>query len=226
MSAGRKQKRPWRKIETDTEVLIESRRGQEQFECKNCKRKVFIRPCKRHQWSDFCGKRCRRAYELAQMYESFAEDLVLMSKAGVPAITSLQLNKARSRIMRIVEHNLETADKVLRGNVSWTPTQARVFGQLMNKVIPDITASFIKKEVTTNSVRDMSIEDLEAIVRGHHIREALESVKDGDDASDERPALEHHAGGIWPAGERIEPVFDPAGASLEGSRGASREDHD
>ena len=52
------------------------------------------------------------------------------------------------------------------GAIDWNPTQARVFGILLNKVIPDLNASFVQHEHTTKQITELSREDLEAIASG------------------------------------------------------------
>lgn len=55
----------------------------------------------------------------------------------------------------------------------WTPTQARIFGMLMSKVLPDLNASHVVHERRDKRVEDMTTEELEALVA-----EALEAQQD------------------------------------------------
>lgn len=52
------------------------------------------------------------------------------------------------------------------GGKEWNPTQARVFSALLNKVVPDLNASYVQHEHTTKEVTDLSREELEAIAQG------------------------------------------------------------
>lgn len=66
-----------------------------------------------------------------------------------------------------LSHQIDLADEVVRGTRTWTPTQARVFGTLLGKVVPDLSASFTSRETqTTVNINNLSREELEALVAG------------------------------------------------------------
>ena len=53
------------------------------------------------------------------------------------------------------------------GKLEWSPTQARVFATMLNKVMPDLTAQFVQHEHNIQESPDkMSREQLEAIASG------------------------------------------------------------
>ena len=72
----------------------------------------------------------------------------------------------RAKIANKVTKHLEIADKVIKGEVSWSPTQARVFATLINKVIPDLTASYNQHEHNHKNISELSRTELEAIAAG------------------------------------------------------------
>lgn len=71
--------------------------------------------------------------------------------------------RQRSAINVIVENNLIVAEKVLTGEVSWSPQQVTVFRTLLNKVVPD-AASQKATGPTSKPVGEMTIDELEALV--------------------------------------------------------------
>jgi len=74
--------------------------------------------------------------------------------------------KIRTKISNYMSTQLEDANAVVMGTKSWNPTQARVFGILLNKVIPDLNASFHQHEHSTKQLTDLSRDELEAIAQG------------------------------------------------------------
>jgi len=90
---------------------------------------------------------------------------VALKEAAAVELSEKTLARMRGRIQQAVEEQLEQAHKAIMGHdgVSWTPTQARVFGILINKVLPDLHQSQIKQE-NSRPLADLSQADLEAII--------------------------------------------------------------
>jgi hypothetical protein len=80
-------------------------------------------------------------------------------------LTPQQIQGLRYRISMMVEDHLEIAHQVLLGLRDWSPTQARLFLGLLNKVVPDISANFHEHRVVS-SAEELSREQLEAIANG------------------------------------------------------------
>lgn len=87
-------------------------------------------------------------------------------KASYPVLTPQAASRLRGSIMARVPKYIEMADEVLSGERKWSATQARVFSTLLNKVVPDLSASFVQHEHTTRDLRELSREELERIARG------------------------------------------------------------
>ena len=87
---------------------------------------------------------------------------MLVGKPLSPAMTA----RIRGRIAMAVSENIDLAASVVEGKVAWTPTQARVFGMLLNKVVPDLSASHVTHEQASTDLQGMSIEQLERIAAG------------------------------------------------------------
>ncbi len=79
-------------------------------------------------------------------------------------LTPLQVAQLRRRLYEHVDEQVHEAHGVVMGRKSWSPTQARVFSAMLNKVIPDLTASFTQHEHQITEVPEkMSRAQLEAI---------------------------------------------------------------
>ena len=73
----------------------------------------------------------------------------------------------RSGLFRRVESQLDEAHKVVMGKQDWSPTQARVFATMLNKVMPDLTAAFVQHEHNIQDAPEkMTHDQLEAIASG------------------------------------------------------------
>ena len=81
-------------------------------------------------------------------------------------LTPAQSAKIRGQIANYVRDQITDAHMVVMGDKQWNPTQARVFSALLNKVVPDLNASYVQHEHTTKEITDLSREELEAIAQG------------------------------------------------------------
>lgn len=97
-------------------------------------------------------------------------------------LTPAQSAAIRSEIASFVSDQITDAHQVVMGHKNWNPTQARVFGMLLNKVVPDLNASFVQHEHTTKQLTDLSRDELEAIAQGISIIE-VQGMETEDDAS-------------------------------------------
>lgn len=62
--------------------------------------------------------------------------------------------------------HIAEAHRVVMGEIEWTPTQARVFSNLIDKVVPDLSASYALHEHVPREMSEMSRAELEAIAAG------------------------------------------------------------
>jgi hypothetical protein len=97
-------------------------------------------------------------------------------------LTPAQSAKIRAEIASYMGDQIKDAHLVVMGSKEWNPTQARVFSTLLNKVVPDLNASFHQHEHSTKQLTDLSREELEAIAAGVSVIdvEAREVTKDED----------------------------------------------
>lgn len=88
------------------------------------------------------------------------------SKDGQVTLSPGQVAHLRAKIASQVREQIELAHKVVLGEIEWSPTQARVFSTMLNKVVPDLSASFHQHEHRVAGIREMSRADLERIAAG------------------------------------------------------------
>lgn len=91
-----------------------------------------------------------------------AEDLAVARRQDFTPDDSRRL---RSQIGVYVSEQIKNAHEVVMGRREWSPTQARVFGTFMNKVIPDLSASFVQKSDVTRPLTEYTQAELEEIIR-------------------------------------------------------------
>ncbi len=114
-----------------------------------------------------CSIKCRRVAEKRARDE---KELSKVSKAIAASethrLTPNQSAKIRGEISRVVQKHIDLANQVVHGSIDWSPTQARVFSTLLNKVVPDLSASYVQHEHSTKDLVDMSRDELERIAAG------------------------------------------------------------
>lgn len=82
-------------------------------------------------------------------------------------LSPLQVANMRAGLYRRVERQIDEAHKVVMGKQEWSPTQARVFSTMLNKVMPDLTAQFVQHEHNIQDAPEkLTREQLEAIAAG------------------------------------------------------------
>jgi len=79
-------------------------------------------------------------------------------------LTYGQVHRMRKTIIEAVEDQLADAHAVVLGEKEWSPTQARVFSTLLNKVVPDLQARHISKSEDNRPISELSQKELEAII--------------------------------------------------------------
>ena len=150
----------------------------------------FLAPFSRRDVYHFCSDACRWRFHEAKMAEratpaaiAEAAEAGLLPTAPASAATpslietahqSLALDRAlspaitarlRGRIASKVAQHIDLASAVVEGTIAWTPTQARVFSDLLKKVVPDLSASQITHEAN-QEVSQFSRAELERLAAG------------------------------------------------------------
>ena len=81
-------------------------------------------------------------------------ELIEMSVAQ--PLTPAQSAKVRAYVFGMLRAQIPCAHRVVMGELEWSPTQARVFAILLDKCLPDLSASFVQESeqaVTSASCR-------------------------------------------------------------------------
>ena len=103
---------------------------------------------------------CRKADKQVRNMTAIAK------KAEETRLTPQQSSQIRGQIANYVTDQINMAHALVTGSIEWNPTQARVFGMLLNKVVPDLNASFHQHEHEVKQLTDLSRSELEAIAQG------------------------------------------------------------
>ena len=160
----------------------EGRRARRDFACEHCGRTFTAKPVHDRRGVSprrFCSKRCAGAHRTAAAAAGHMAEQAkprrtreasvpqhpaeLMEMALVQALTPGQSAKVRSYIFGLLRAQIPLAHRVVMGEVEWSPTQARVFGQLLDKCVPDLTASFMVSEKDDGDLALLSRRELEAL---------------------------------------------------------------
>lgn len=114
-----------------------------------------------------CSLKCRRvAQKRAREQKELSKVSKVIALAEKHRLTPGQSAQIRGEISKVVQNHIDLANQVVHGTVDWSPTQARVFSTLLNKVVPDLSASYVQHEHSTKDLVDMSRDELERIAAG------------------------------------------------------------
>lgn len=82
---------------------------------------------------------------------------------GLPAVTPKEVDRVRRSVLDVVRKNIPNVRKVLDGKKNWSNQQVRLFGMMLNKVMPDLHHSFNQHSIETKDPNELTLEELEAI---------------------------------------------------------------
>jgi hypothetical protein len=154
------------------------------FTCQHCSKEVDCQPYQVGMRA-FCSVDCRYAHtrehgthrpdgtrwttKARKRYKKYVVPLPYRMSRWLrelrdPNLTPAQAARLRGQIASGMDLMIQEAEDVVFGKKAWTPTQARVFGLLMGKVLPDLSASHIVSEKRDARPEEMSIEELEELL--------------------------------------------------------------
>jgi DNA-directed RNA polymerase subunit RPC12/RpoP len=168
--------------------------------CITCGKEFSIKESHANRYHN-CSFKCRT---IARMAKSMKTAVLAAEKER---FTPAESAKIRSEIAKAVKIHIAAASEVLAGNVNWNPTQARVFGILLNKVVPDLNATYVQHEHNTRQLVDLSREELERIAAGLDVID-VETTNESSEPTSSSPEVEHDDGGTWEGDESTEPERD------------------
>ena len=79
---------------------------------------------------------------------------------GLPPVTPLEVDRVRRSTLDIVRKQMPIVRQVLDGTREWNNQQVRVFGMLLNKVMPDLHHSFNEHTVENKQVHELTFDEL------------------------------------------------------------------
>jgi hypothetical protein len=113
---------------------------------------------------------------------------ITQSTGGLPAVTPIEVDRVRRSVLDIVRNNIPTVREVLNGNRSWSNQQVRLFGMMLNKVMPDLHHTFNEHTIENKKAHELTIEELEQIAmqatEQSEREDKEETMEDTDDISD------------------------------------------
>ncbi len=87
----------------------------------------------------------------------------LLGMNALNAIPVEDIEKLRRGVFNVVSANLPRVREVLAGTRKWDPQQARLYLAMLNKVMPELSASYSETNSTVN-IDSCSPEQLRAII--------------------------------------------------------------
>lgn len=154
------------------------------YVCLNCSKEVECQPYQ-VALRTFCSPECRYEHtgkhgthrpdgtrwttKSRKRYKKYKVPLPYrmsrwLRELRTPNLTPAQAAKLRGQIASGMDMMIQEAEDVVFGRKTWSPTQARVFGLLMGKVLPDLSASHVISEKRDTRPEEMSIEELEELL--------------------------------------------------------------
>lgn len=103
---------------------------------------------------------------------------------GLPAVTPLEVDRVRRSVLDVVRKQMPEVREVLAGHKKWDAQQTRLFGMMLNKVMPDLHHSFNEHTVENKEAHELTIDELQRIAAQANAVEAdYEEVENGTDTT-------------------------------------------
>ena len=142
--------------------------------CRHCNKTFWCTP-EADPMPDFCCVRCARKWHAREKKEASerAKHAVMVATVQDNPLTPQETARIRNRVATHVKDQIDIAAKVVSGApgpdgkpIKWSSVQARVFSTLLNKVLPDLSASQVKHEHRNVDLTELSREELERLAAG------------------------------------------------------------
>ena len=130
-----------------------------EIKCRTCQKVFKTRKSHEHR-RKFCSHKCRKLEKEVKKMKEVAK------KVDEVKLTPALSANIRGELATYVKEQINLAHNVVLGTQEWNPTQARVFGMMLNKVVPDLSANFVQHEVSMKALTDLTREELEQIAQG------------------------------------------------------------
>jgi hypothetical protein len=100
----------------------------------------------------------------------------IRSSGGHPPVTPVEVDRVRRSALDVVRKNMPNVRAVLDGKKTWSNQQVRLFGMMLNKVMPDLHHSFNEHSIESKSANELTLEELQTIAA-----QALQPAKEDDE---------------------------------------------
>ena len=97
---------------------------------------------------------------------------------GLPPVTPLEVDRVRRSTLDIVRKQMPIVRQVLDGTREWNNQQVRLFGMMLNKVMPDLHHSFNEHTIENKEVHELTFDELNQIAA-----QALKVEEDENDTN-------------------------------------------
>lgn len=105
---------------------------------------------------------------------------------GLPAVTPQQVDRVRRSVLDVVRKNIPQVREVLDGSRKWDNQQVRLFGMMLNKVMPDLHHSFNQHTVENKNVDELTVDELMEIAKqGETVEGEYEDVDNQSGSGEE-----------------------------------------
>jgi hypothetical protein len=109
---------------------------------------------------------------------------------GLPAVTPVEVDRVRRSVLDVVRKQMPEVREVLAGNKKWDAQQTRLFGMMLNKVMPDLHHSFNEHTVENKEAHELTYDELQRIAQQASVVEAeYTEVENGTDTTASSPEV-------------------------------------
>lgn len=100
---------------------------------------------------------------------------------GLAPVTPIEVDRVRRSVLDVVRKQIPSVRLVLEGDKQWNNSQVRLFGMMLNKVMPDLHHSFNEHAIENKDAHELTFDELQAIAAQANI--PIEDDNDGIDTT-------------------------------------------
>ena len=116
------------------------------------------------------------------------EEALTVMNAPINHLQPNDIAKMRSQVFATVATQTNKVVGVLNGTEQWNPQQVRLYGMLLNKVLPDLHHSYSEVALQDSDVNKLTRKELEDIIASSSNTTAAQDIVE----EDYRPSFDHH----------------------------------
>ena len=113
---------------------------------------------------------------------------------GLPAVTPLEVDRVRRSVLDVVRKQMPEVREVLAGTKKWDAQQTRLFGMMLNKVMPDLHHSFNEHQIENKEAHELTYDELQRIAaQATAVDAEYEEVDNGTDTTTSSPEADDNS---------------------------------